>query len=169
MSTTQEERAEVRDFYVRGQKGAQAALIAGVFDDLAAAEATIANGRDAIYALTTEIANARIKEKEQAATIAELRAFKDYVHERLDAAGISTHPDGPHSAAGCRIGDRLDIVFATIAERDADIARLKEMAKEFAMETCRNLHSHYPPGETCLTANPRIAALSAASTAGEEQ
>lgn len=58
----------------------------------------------------------------QAATIAALQAFKDYVHERLDAAGIPTHPDGRHSVAGCRIGDRLDIALdaqaATIARQD---------------------------------------------------
>jgi len=44
--------------------------------------------------------------------IAKLRAFKDYVHGRLDEAGIPTHPEGPHSAEGCRIGDRLDLVFS---------------------------------------------------------
>jgi len=41
-----------------------------------------------------------------------LQAFKDYVHGRLDAAGVPTHPEGEHSAAGCRIGDRLDIALA---------------------------------------------------------
>jgi hypothetical protein len=37
--------------------------------------------------------------------------FKSYVHQRLDDAGIPTHPSGPHSAAGCRVGDRLDIAL----------------------------------------------------------
>jgi hypothetical protein len=46
-------------------------------------------------------------------------AFKAYVHERLDAAGIPTHPNGVHSQAGCRVGDRLDIL---IAQRDATSA-----------------------------------------------
>jgi hypothetical protein len=40
-----------------------------------------------------------------------LQAFKDYVHQRLDEAGIPTHPDGPHSKEGCRVGDRLDIAL----------------------------------------------------------
>ena len=40
-----------------------------------------------------------------------LQAFKDYVHQRLDAASIPTHPEGEHSAAGCRVGDRLDIAL----------------------------------------------------------
>lgn len=48
--------------------------------------------------------------------VTNLLRFKAYVHARLDDAGIPTHPEGPHSQAGCRIGDRLDIL---IAERDA--------------------------------------------------
>jgi hypothetical protein len=39
-----------------------------------------------------------------------LQAFKDYVHSRLDGMGIEKEPNGEHSNAGCRIGDRLDIV-----------------------------------------------------------
>lgn len=45
------------------------------------------------------------------AEVAALRRFKAYVHQRLDEAGIPTHPDGPHSKEGCRIGDRLDIAL----------------------------------------------------------
>jgi hypothetical protein len=44
-----------------------------------------------------------------------LQRFKDFVHRRLDEAGIPTHPDGPHSKEGCRIGDRLDLVLANFA------------------------------------------------------
>ena len=40
-----------------------------------------------------------------------LQRFKDYVHQRLDEAGVPIHPDGPHSKAGCRVGDRLDIAL----------------------------------------------------------
>lgn len=43
--------------------------------------------------------------------VKKLEAFKAYVHQRLDAAGIPTHPDGPHSKEGCRIGDRLDMLI----------------------------------------------------------
>lgn len=46
--------------------------------------------------------------------LVKLRAFKAYVHERLDAAGIEREPNGEHSKHGCRIGDRLDIVFKLI-------------------------------------------------------
>lgn len=54
-----------------------------------------------------------------------LQRFKDYVHGRLDAAGVSADPDSPHKAEGCRIGGRLDEVFAT---RDALLASLESIA-----------------------------------------
>lgn len=61
-----------------------------------------------------------------------LTKFKEYVHKRLDDAGIPTHPEGEHSKHGCRIGDRLDIALkAPIAVTNA----LKEAA------------FHYPPTE----------------------
>ncbi len=43
-----------------------------------------------------------------------LAKFKAWVHNYLDAKGIPTHPDGVHGAEGCRIGDRLDFVFAEL-------------------------------------------------------
>lgn len=48
-----------------------------------------------------------------------LAAFKKYVHDRLDAAGVPVDPESPHKAEGCRIGGRLDVL---IGERD----RLRE-------------------------------------------
>ena len=48
--------------------------------------------------------------------IEKLQAFKDYVHKRLDDAGIEKEPNGEHSEHGCRIGDRLDIVLKQNAE-----------------------------------------------------
>jgi hypothetical protein len=44
-----------------------------------------------------------------------LQRFKDYVHKRLDDAGVPVDPDSTHKAEGCRIGGRLDCV---ISERD---------------------------------------------------
>lgn len=44
--------------------------------------------------------------------VAKLQKFKDYVHKRLDEAGVPADPDSPHRAEGCRIGGRLDIVLA---------------------------------------------------------
>ena len=39
-----------------------------------------------------------------------LQAFKTFVHRRLDEMGVAEDPGGVHSAEGCRIGDRLDIM-----------------------------------------------------------
>lgn len=53
--------------------------------------------------------------KQLRSEVAKLQGFKDYVHRRLDEAGVPTHPEGQHAAEGCRIGERLDLVFG---ERD---------------------------------------------------
>lgn len=63
-----------------------------------------------------------------------LQAFKAYVHQRLDEAGIEKEPNGEHSKAGCRVGDRLDLTFAranAAEERAATIRQetLEEAAK----------------------------------------
>ena len=48
--------------------------------------------------------------------IAALEAFKAYVHQRLDEAGVPyENPASPHTAAGCRMGGRLDLVLADAA------------------------------------------------------
>lgn len=60
-----------------------------------------------------------------------LQAFKAFVHGRLDQAGIPTHPDGPHSKEGCRIGDRLDIALAAKAEL-AEAVRLLRIVASIA-------------------------------------
>jgi hypothetical protein len=59
-----------------------------------------------------------------------LQRFKSYVHARLDAAGVPADPESAHKAEGCRIGGRLDAVFA---ERDALRAALE--ACELVMDT----------------------------------
>ena len=56
-------------------------------------------------------------EAEIATLIAErdsLKRFKQFVHDRLTAAGVPTNPDGPHSKDGCRVGDRLDLVLGPL-------------------------------------------------------
>ena len=59
-----------------------------------------------------------------------LQAFKDYVHNRLDGERVEKEPNGKHSKHGCRIGDRLDIVFnefqAITKERDELKVKLAE-------------------------------------------
>lgn len=63
-----------------------------------------------------------------------LADFKAYVHGRLDEAGIPVSPGGPHSDAGCRIGDRLDITLGSIRELKA---ALEEEQRKFQAETLR--------------------------------
>ena len=48
-----------------------------------------------------------------------LRVFKDYVHKRLDDAGVEKDPESAHKANGCRIGGRLDIVLGWKPEAPA--------------------------------------------------
>lgn len=43
-----------------------------------------------------------------------LARFKQFVHTYLDGKNIPHHPPGIHGAEGCRIGDRMDFVFAEI-------------------------------------------------------
>ena len=45
-----------------------------------------------------------------------LLRFKQWVHSYLDGKGVPADPGGPHSAEGCRIGDRMDWVYARMAE-----------------------------------------------------
>lgn len=40
-----------------------------------------------------------------------LRAFKAFVHRKLDEEGVPTDPPGEHRDAGCRIGQRLEFLF----------------------------------------------------------
>lgn len=71
--------------------------------------------QNAHWNLANDIERCNRIERESLALKAEieaLRAFKAYVHERLDAAEVPTHPEGPHSAEGCRVGDRLDLALA---------------------------------------------------------
>jgi hypothetical protein len=77
-----------------------------------------------------------------------LQAFKDYVHARLDAAGVSADPESPHKAEGCRIGGRLDEVFAEIQRlrnecsatgRLLELIRLYKDDPATAREWCGNI------------------------------
>jgi len=71
--------------------------------------------------------------------VAERQAFKDFVHRRLDEAGIPTHPDGPHSKEGCRIGDRLDLVLEPpVIDRD-EIARVLEIVADDGLPEPRDI------------------------------
>ncbi len=47
-----------------------------------------------------------------------LAQFKSWVHAYLDSKGIPADPGGPHSKEGCRIGDRMDLVFSMIPKEN---------------------------------------------------
>lgn len=53
-----------------------------------------------------------------------LQRFKDYVHKRLDDAGVPTDPESPHKAEGCRIGGRLDNIIGQRDELRAVVEKL---------------------------------------------
>ncbi len=57
-----------------------------------------------------------------AETLARLAAFKAYVHERLDQAGVPADPESIHKAAGCRVGGRLDWLLAQLEAARMDAA-----------------------------------------------
>lgn len=51
--------------------------------------------------------------------LAKLRAFKKYVHDRLDAAGVPADPQPEENAKhGCRIEGRLNYVLAYARSND---------------------------------------------------
>jgi uncharacterized protein YPO0396 len=65
------------------------------------------------------------------ARLDKLQAFKDYVHQRLDAAGVPADPEADKNAEhGCRIEGRLNFVEATA---DSLRAQLEEVRKPLAM------------------------------------
>lgn len=63
--------------------------------------------------------------------LAALAKFKTYVHQRFDNAGVPVDPDSPHKAEGCRIGGRLDVVFAELAE----LRKLREAGERWGEES----------------------------------
>lgn len=84
---------------------------ADAIDGFRAQLATAKRENDALVA----VANFATKQiSDLQADVSRLVAFKEYVHGRLDAAGIAREPNGEHSKAGCRIGDRLDLALAYV-------------------------------------------------------
>lgn len=79
------------------------------------------------YAFT---AGYKIGRRASAAENQKLQAFKDYVHKRLDDAGVEVDPESEHKEHGCRIGGRLDIVLRERAELDK-VKKENETAKKF--------------------------------------
>jgi hypothetical protein len=69
--------------------------------------------------------------------------FKTFVHAYLDSNGVPEgDPENPHQKAGCRIGARLDLLFA---QRDAAVKRC-------SLLLCFSCGTHWTPKndlETC--------------------
>jgi hypothetical protein len=76
------------------------------------------------------------KIEEMRETIARLKAFKEYVHKRLDDMGIPVNPESSHKIHGCRIGGRLDIV-EQLSRNEAITSELMVEKNFFAKETAR--------------------------------
>ena len=79
-----------------------------------------------------------------------LSAFKKFVHDRLDLAGVPTHPDGRHSKEGCRIGDRLDVVLLAVEIGNAAAQRVREL--ETILEQTREALAITKQGRDVLVA-----------------
>jgi hypothetical protein len=73
------------------------------------------------------------------ANVEKLKAFKEYVHQRLDGAGVEKEPKGKHSEYGCRIGDRMDIVLKEKEELKAKVEKL-ELLWSGAKEILKSAH-----------------------------
>ena len=73
--------------------------------------------------------------------LAARQAFKDFVHQKLDAMGVATHPHGEHSKKGCRIGDRLDLIELERADLKHQL-NLKECALMGSQDRVKELEGH---------------------------
>jgi hypothetical protein len=91
-----------------------------------------------------------------------LAAFKRWVHSYLDAHGVPHHPPGTHGAEGCRIGDRMDWLFAQFR---AALARVRLL--EGLLRDCRSLE-FTAPSNLELLRRDIDAALAGAPPAPEE-
>lgn len=82
--------------------------------------------RDAVESHCSDVEKERDSFKQQ---LTERQAFKDYVHKRLDDAGVPSDPESAHKAEGCRIGGRLDHLFHQLTEKSELCERLKEFIR----------------------------------------
>lgn len=72
-----------------------------------------------------------------------LRAFKSYVHTRLDTFSVPSDPNpGETAKTGCRIGERLNWLFREFNRHLGESDRLKagKFTKEELHNLCHNLH-----------------------------
>jgi hypothetical protein len=113
---TNEKIIEIRTMYDDGN-GPSASFIASMFGIHQTTVSRIASGKTwshIVEGLPDTVDDNTVSVSELKTIVDErdrLIAFKKYVHDRLDAEGISTDPDSIHKAEGCRIGGRLDELF----------------------------------------------------------
>lgn len=68
--------------------------------------------------------------------LADRQKFKDFVHEYFDSKGVPHHPPGTHGEHGCRIGDRMDWVWAEHEQQLAAAVKRVEGLVE-ALRQCK--------------------------------
>jgi hypothetical protein len=90
------------------------------------------------------------------AEVEKLQRFKDFAHGRLDEGGIPQDPPGEHRDAGCRIGQRLDLIFSMLAQRDE---RIKELEHQLILRNkavAHNLEGWQDEGKRAEAAEARL-------------
>jgi hypothetical protein len=96
----------------------------------------------------------------------QLQRFKEYVHQRLDEAGVTGYPEGKHSKAGCRVGDRLDEL---VGQRDAMLGALihvyKFIASEYGDPESQSMDGHHVSKEARAVWDVICGAMSGATVA----
>lgn len=103
-----------------------------------------------------------------------LQAFKDYVHQRLDDAGVPPNPSPPkHALHGCRIGDRLDWVLAAeppAPSAAAGVAVPEDVRKAAEhLHAARNLYAGTHDGNDLVTITEFILSLPTAAWASQPE
>jgi hypothetical protein len=91
-------------------------------------------------------------------------AFKAWTHAYLDKKGVPSVIEDEHLVAGCRIGGRMDWVFAKIAELERAIEAIRDKWVPALLRDCReadktdcNAQSIYGVCVRALTPAPQIA------------
>ncbi len=90
--------------------------------------------------MTKDPQDLKAQEGEKDKQILKLQEFKNYVHKRLDLAGIPIDPESPHKEHGCRIGGRLDIALSAHETAAYPMSSTEEVSKaweEYSLKMIR--------------------------------
>jgi hypothetical protein len=101
---------------------------------------------------------------DQADAANKLQRFKDWVHTYLDAKGIPHRPPGTHGAEGCRIGNRMDYVFAKL---DAGAALAQRVIRAARLLGIANSDTEPNAAETQMLVDDILTRCAALADAGE--